>query len=315
MTKKKKIISLTNLILIVIAIWTLSGIMIWLIFENWENSGTFGDTFGFINSLFSGLALAAIIYTIYLQKNELQLQRKELKFTRKELKFTRKELKRTADAQELTVEMINEQLRLGNLPILNYSSEIQTTLNCFTILNESEKPTFDLDIWIFQPINYREITPKDFIEKFIRESHKQFVNIDAFQDNFSDNEVFYLTERGVYNSLSKNKKILIPIDYPFAKTGFETLIQYRDALGNNYVQTIKFKQNHSVNQPFEISISKPSVPKKSTRLDLINPKESDLASNIGIEFKFKNDNSIHAGYIKGNFIGSVEGRWKVINQQ
>ena len=304
--EEEKLISLTKLILIVIAIWLISAILIWIFFGSWEKSGTFGDTFGFINSLFSGLALAAIIYTMYLQKKELQLQRKELQ-------FTRKELERTADAQELTHKMINEQLRLASLPILYYSSELQTPHNCFTILNDSENPAFNVDIWIFQPISYNEITPKAFKESFINEHYKQFVNLDKFQENSSDNKTFYFSERGVYNLLSKNKKIIIPIDYPFAKTGFYTLIQYRDVLGNNYVQTIQFKYKPVVTQPFEISIAKPNFPKKSKRIDLHNPEENDTVSKLAKEYQFKFNNSIHVGYIKGKGIGSVEGRWIMID--
>lgn len=46
--------------------------------------GVFGDKFGAINSLFSGLAFAGIIFTIFLQKRELKLQRQELEETRDE---------------------------------------------------------------------------------------------------------------------------------------------------------------------------------------------------------------------------------------
>ncbi|MDH4472275.1 MAG: putative phage abortive infection protein [Fluviicola sp.] len=49
------------------------------------------EQFSGVDSLFSGLALAAIIYTIFLQKKELKLQRKDLKLTRDELKLTRNE--------------------------------------------------------------------------------------------------------------------------------------------------------------------------------------------------------------------------------
>lgn len=49
--------------------------------------GTFGDMFGSINALFSGLALAGIIFTILLQRKELMLQRKELSDTREEFKI------------------------------------------------------------------------------------------------------------------------------------------------------------------------------------------------------------------------------------
>ena len=53
--------------------------------------------FGGLTSLFSGLAFAGLIYTINLQRRELQLQRKELR-------ETRKELKRAADAQKEAVD-------------------------------------------------------------------------------------------------------------------------------------------------------------------------------------------------------------------
>jgi hypothetical protein len=43
------------------------------------NRGAFGDKFGFINSLFSGLALAGIIFSIYLQRQELRETRQEFK--------------------------------------------------------------------------------------------------------------------------------------------------------------------------------------------------------------------------------------------
>jgi hypothetical protein len=46
--------------------------------------GTFGDMFGSVNALFSGLALAGIILTILLQRKELKLQREELQDTRAE---------------------------------------------------------------------------------------------------------------------------------------------------------------------------------------------------------------------------------------
>jgi len=42
------------------------------------NAGAFGDSFGFLTSLFSGLAFAGIILTVLLQRNELALQREEL---------------------------------------------------------------------------------------------------------------------------------------------------------------------------------------------------------------------------------------------
>ena len=54
--------------------------------EEPNDRGTFGDQFGFVNTLFSGLAFAGMIFTILLQKEELALQRKELADNREEMK-------------------------------------------------------------------------------------------------------------------------------------------------------------------------------------------------------------------------------------
>ena len=48
-------------------------------------AGVFGDSFGIITSMFSGLAFAGMIITILLQREELGLQREELKETRLEI--------------------------------------------------------------------------------------------------------------------------------------------------------------------------------------------------------------------------------------
>ena len=73
------------LITVVIITQIIYGFTAHLIFGNWDKSGTFGDTFGAINSLFSALAFAALIYTIILQSQELKLQKNELQLTRDQL--------------------------------------------------------------------------------------------------------------------------------------------------------------------------------------------------------------------------------------
>ncbi|PKN35628.1 MAG: hypothetical protein CVU61_02060 [Deltaproteobacteria bacterium HGW-Deltaproteobacteria-19] len=62
------------------------------ILEGWPQRGTFGDMFGAVNALFSGLAFAGVIYAIFLQRKELILQREELQLTRKELEGQKQEL-------------------------------------------------------------------------------------------------------------------------------------------------------------------------------------------------------------------------------
>jgi hypothetical protein len=76
---------------IVVSLWGLSWWGISNFIEEPTNQGTFGDMFGAVNALFSGLAFAGLIATLLYQKNELKLQREELKLTREELQGQRKE--------------------------------------------------------------------------------------------------------------------------------------------------------------------------------------------------------------------------------
>lgn len=89
---KISIVRLTFIsILSVIAIWCLYWVLIEVKYDKYEVPGQFGDMFGAINSLFTGLAFAGVIITIFLQSQELGLQRDELKLTRNELELTRNE--------------------------------------------------------------------------------------------------------------------------------------------------------------------------------------------------------------------------------
>lgn len=67
--------------------------------------GVFGDSFGAINALFSGLASAGVIWAILLQRQELQIQRQELILQREEMQLTRAELEKSASAHEETVNL------------------------------------------------------------------------------------------------------------------------------------------------------------------------------------------------------------------
>ncbi len=81
-----------------------------------NDTGVFGDSFGPLTALFSGLAFAGVIITVLLQKDELALQRKELELTRNELQGQKEQMK----AQNETLKKQNfentffELLRLQN---------------------------------------------------------------------------------------------------------------------------------------------------------------------------------------------------------
>ena len=99
---------LTGLLLlfgVVLLIQVIGGFAIYSFFEEWGDRGTFGDMFGAVNTLFSGLAFAGVIYAILLQRQELRLQREELE-------LTRNELAKSAEAQQSSSEALRQQLDL-----------------------------------------------------------------------------------------------------------------------------------------------------------------------------------------------------------
>lgn len=95
-----------------------------------EARGTFGDQFGAVNALFSGLAFAGLIYTIMLQRNDLKLQRQDLKLQRKELELTRKEM----EEQTAEFEKQNETLKIQRFEntFFNMLSQFQEVVNNLT---------------------------------------------------------------------------------------------------------------------------------------------------------------------------------------
>lgn len=105
----------------VLVAWLIIGLSPRLFFDDAEGRGTFGDMFGAVNALFSGLALAGVICAILLQSQELKLQREELK-------LTRDELRRTSDAQSSSADTLSQQYRLA---------ERNTTLQAYTALLQS----------------------------------------------------------------------------------------------------------------------------------------------------------------------------------
>jgi hypothetical protein len=65
---------------------------------DWADRANIGDSFGVVNAIVSGLALAALIATLWLQSRELALQRAELAMQRESLDQSRMELHRSAEA-------------------------------------------------------------------------------------------------------------------------------------------------------------------------------------------------------------------------
>ena len=55
------------LVITIIGLWAGSIILIYFLMGSWSDRGTFGDAFGSINALFSGLAFGGVVLAIILQ--------------------------------------------------------------------------------------------------------------------------------------------------------------------------------------------------------------------------------------------------------
>lgn len=92
----------------VIILFILNGTLT-LFIGGWSDRGTFGDQFGAVNALFSGLAFAGLIITILLQRRDLRLQRKDLRMQRKELQLNRQEMEaQTAEFEKQNATLLKQ---------------------------------------------------------------------------------------------------------------------------------------------------------------------------------------------------------------
>jgi hypothetical protein len=117
---------LRRLILGAIALWLLFGVGTCVVHKDWQQRADFGDMFGAVNALFSGLAFAVLIYTMWLQREELELQRQELQ-------ETRRELERSADAHEASQKAFEKQIGL-----LESAGQVSALLKAYDVWMEKE---------------------------------------------------------------------------------------------------------------------------------------------------------------------------------
>jgi hypothetical protein len=107
--------------LAILTLWAVIGLMPLYIYKEPSDQGTFGDMFGAVNSLFSGLALAGVICAILLQREELKLQRRELE-------LTRTEISRSAQAQAESAKELLQQRMIAekNIELQAYIALLQS---------------------------------------------------------------------------------------------------------------------------------------------------------------------------------------------
>lgn len=139
--------------LVIIGLWI--GTYFLLRGKSNEVRGTFGDMFGSVNALFSGLALAGIILTILLQRKELRLQREELRDTRKEFE-TQNETLKLQRFENTFFNLLNQHHQIVNAIDFRYykKKEKENRYNFNSLSNEMKKPPEEKEVVV---INGRDV--------------------------------------------------------------------------------------------------------------------------------------------------------------
>lgn len=120
---------------------------------DYEKSGQFGDQFGAVNALFSGLAFLGLIVTITFQTRDLRLQTEALKLQIEEFKEQKEEMRRTAEAQEQAnhIKLGEMRLSISRMKVeLNFrrAESEPTLLQRHGHLDKSERLISDLETQI-----------------------------------------------------------------------------------------------------------------------------------------------------------------------
>ena len=110
---------LMQLTLAVIGTWVASVVVLTWLMPTWAERGTFGDSFGAVNALFSGFAFAGLIYTIVLQRKEIEANREEIRKTNR----TQRHAQKVMDAQLIQMKQTT-QLHALNLLMDYFNRQI-----------------------------------------------------------------------------------------------------------------------------------------------------------------------------------------------
>ncbi|OMF06288.1 hypothetical protein MHI48_20295 [Paenibacillus sp. FSL H7-0942] len=131
MNKKSIILIATGIIIIWAGFgW---GINTWI---NPSYRGTFGDMFGAVNSLFSGLAFAGLIYTIAVQRQELQAQSKSIDMQTDEMKIQVSAIKMQTEElslQRAAVQMQTEEIRMQREEAARSANQLEGQKNLLNL--------------------------------------------------------------------------------------------------------------------------------------------------------------------------------------
>lgn len=177
----------------VFVLWGLTFLLFFIKADSFSR-GEFGDMFGAVNALFSGLAFAGLIITLILQRQELGCQREELEQTREEMKNQRAEFEKENETlkyqrfENLFYNMLNLQQEIVNGLRYDYVEEEPTAItNGTNIPFQRERQTVKQSVvgrevfrYTFEEVDMDLSVRDNFGNKLQYEGYRLFLNKKGF---------------------------------------------------------------------------------------------------------------------------------------
>ncbi len=234
----------------IVIVWGISWCVIKWIFVTPQDASNFGQALGAISALFSGLALAGVVFAILLQRDDLRLQREELKLQREELKLTRAELKRSAAAQEASEKALKEQAaaleRTAELAALSSVPAVTCDISVFRehftlrLYNYSEIMAQSLDVKIIARYNSLVDPASEFFQRQVKGWPEDFGHLKI------GDEVYYGTSDDIKVQLLPGRKQASALLAVFGEPlELLVLLQFNDLRGANFYRLYDFSFGYS----------------------------------------------------------------------
>ncbi len=290
----------------VLVVWSLTFVL-YLAISNSDERGHFGDMFGAVNALFSGLAFAGLIITLILQRQELGLQREELEQTREEMKNQRAEFEKENE--------ILKYQRFENLfyNMLNLQQEIVTGLRfdyeeeeSVSFTNGSEYPIQreyrktrqsvvgrEVFRFTFDEVDLNLSKRDNFGNKIQKEGYRLYLNINGLT---AYDKTWIPTRFDHYfRHLYKIIQFVDLQDFPFEEA-YKYVSMLRGTLSRFELVWIYYNALNPAFPKFKKLIEKYSL-LKSLREDLLTRclETERYYEGLGLELKTVRDNGFTAG--------------------
>jgi len=201
-----------------LVMWLLCWILVMLFINSddhdWAKRGQFGDLFGSVNALFSGLAFAGIIYSIMQQQKELELTRKQVELGIEEQRNSNEEFKQQNSIMHLQrfdsnfFNMLTLHRQIANT--FGYSSEAIGTSTVEVILRDFLNKLRNSEIEFYNKnLNSNYSSLYNVATNIFRDSIAVYIqSLCSVFDMVNDNKLIDHNDKVYYFSLLKSQIFL-----------------------------------------------------------------------------------------------------------